>query len=170
MAGLEALASWKQNKVVQYSTATLGVLLAINAALLMIIVPLFRPPYYSQPMQPVLKALKKKMQPGDVVYVYPKARWAMQFYAKREGIENYMVQKSDGTLDSLLRDADRLKGTKRVWYVFTQWTPSQPYPDSVKSYLGNVIGKEIDRVPDPYGLEGEQEAAAHLYDLSGRGN
>lgn len=168
MAGLQALATWIPVKAVKYSTATMAVLFGIVASLHMLLVPLLRPPYYAQPMQPVLKELKKKIQPGDVVYVYPKARWALQFYGPKEGLINYQVQKSDGTLNSLLRDADKLRGKKRVWFIFTQWTPSQPYPDSIKSYMGKVIGKEIDRIADPYGLTGEQEAAAHLYDLSGK--
>ena len=55
---------------------------------------------------------------------------------------------------------------KPTIFVFTQWTERQPFPDSIKSYLGKVIGKEVGRIPDPYGQGEDMEAAAHLYDLS----
>jgi hypothetical protein len=38
----------------------------------------------------------------------------------------------------------------------------------MKKYMGNVIGKEIVHIPDPYGSVEVREAAAYLYDLSGK--
>ena len=127
---------------------------------------MLRPPYYAQPMQPVLKELKKQLQPGDIVYVYHKARFALKFYGLKEGITDYIIAKNDTTVVPILRDADKLIGNKRVWFVFTQWTERQPFPDSIKAYLEKVIGKEIGKIPDPFGGVEDMEASAHLYDLS----
>ncbi len=38
----------------------------------------------------------------------------------------------------------------------------------MKKYMGNVIGKEIGHIPDPYGGLDVREATAYLYDLSGK--
>jgi hypothetical protein len=35
----------------------------------------------------------------------------------------------------------------------------------IRSYL-ETIGREVDRIEDPYGNKGKSEAAAYLYDLS----
>ena len=145
---------------------TVAVTMSLIPAFYLVYQPILRPPYYAQPMQPLLRELKKQVKPGDIIYVYHKARYALQFYGPNEGITDYIVAKADTTVVSILRDADKLKGNKRVWFVFTQWTERQPFPDSIKTYLGKVIGKEIGKIPDPYGGVDDMEAAAHLYDLS----
>lgn len=106
------------------------------------------------------------MLPGDILYVYFKSKYALRFYGPREGITDYVPGRGYPTVEPILRDIDSLRGNKRVWFFFTQWTPKQPYPDSIKKYMGSVIGREIDAIPDPDGNQGESEAAAHLYDLS----
>lgn len=50
--------------------------------------------------------------------------------------------------------------------MYSQWTEKQTFPDSIKTYLGKVIGKEIGKIPDPHGGTEAQEAAAYLYDLT----
>lgn len=125
-----------------------------------------KPPYNAQSAQPVLRALKKQMQPGDVLYVYFKARHALHFYGPEEGITEYRIGGGYQTIEPFLREMDALKGCRRVWFFFTQWTPQQPFPDSIKTYLGTVIGKEVSNIPDPDGFTGQAEVAAHLYDLS----
>ena len=167
MAGLQALVQWKPLIFRRYIIGPIAIILSLIPALYMIFIPILRPPYYAQPMQPILRELKKQLQPGDIIYVYHKARFALKFYGPKEGITDYIVAKADTTIIPILRDADKLKGNKRVWFVFTQWTERQTFPDSIKAYLGTVIGKEIGRIPDPYGGTEDLEAAAHLYDLSG---
>jgi hypothetical protein len=166
MAGLQALQSWWPKFIRPGVASAIAFVLGFIPILHLVFAPLLRPPYLGQPMQPVLKELKKQMQPGDILYVYHKAKWAVQFYGAREGITDYIVAKGDTTVIPILRDADKLKGNKRVWFLYTQWTPPQPFPDSIKAYLGTVIGKEIGRIPDPYGGTEDLEAAAYLYDLS----
>jgi len=167
IAGLQALVQWRPLLFRRYIIGPLAIALSLIPAIYMIFIPMLRPPEYAQPMQPILRELKKQLQPGDIIYVYHKARFAMKFYGPKEGITDYIVAKADTTVIPILRDADKLKGNKRVWFVFTQWTERQTFPDSIKAYLGTVIGKEIGKIPDPYGGTEDLEAAAHLYDLSG---
>jgi len=124
------------------------------------------PPLYAQPTQLILKELKKEMQPGDILFVYHKARHAVRFYGPREGITSCQIAKSHDDIESYLREIDSLRGNKRVWFFYTQWTEEQPFPDSIKKYMGNVIGREIGQIKDPYGCTEDLEAAAYLYDLS----
>jgi hypothetical protein len=114
----------------------------------------------------VLRELKKQMQPGDILFVYHKARHALKFYGPKEGITNYQVAHSHDDIITYLREIDSLKGNKRVWFFYTQWTETQTFPDSIKQYMGKVIGKEIGQIKDPYGGTEDFEAAAYLYDLS----
>jgi hypothetical protein len=46
--------------------------------------------------------------------------------------------------------------------------PPKPYQDSIKKYMGNVIGSQIGHIPDPCCGVKDLEAIAYLYDLSGR--
>ncbi|WP_147206239.1 hypothetical protein [Segetibacter aerophilus] len=107
------------------------------------------------------------MQPGDVLFVYHKARHAVKFYGPREDRRDYRVATSHDEIIPYLRELDGLRGNKRVYFFYTQWTRKQPFP-GIKHYLGNVIGKEISHIPDPHGGVGLREAAAYRYVLSGR--
>ncbi|HEX2684267.1 MAG TPA: hypothetical protein VHL77_10055 [Ferruginibacter sp.] len=167
-AGLQALMHWRPKLLHLRIVGTIAIIFALIPVIYMSYEPMLRPPYYAQPMQPILKELKKQLQPGDIIYVYHKARFALKFYGPKEGITDYIVAKADTTVTPILRDADKLKGNKRVWFVFTQWTERQTFPDSIKAYLGHVIGREIGKIPDPYGGTEDMEAAAYLYDLSNR--
>lgn len=167
MAGMQALVQWQPIVFKKKIFGPIAIISSLIPLIYMIFIPILRPPYYAQPMQPILRELKKQLKPGDIIYVYHKARFAMKFYGPKEGITDYIVAKADTTVIPILRDADKLKGNKRVWFVFTQWTERQTFPDSIKAYLGKVIGKEIAKIPDPFGGTEDLEAAAHLYDLSG---
>jgi len=130
--------------------------------------PSEHPPFNAQSSQPVLRKLKKQLQPGDTLYVYFTARHALHFYGPKEAVINYVTGNSYDSIVPFLRELDKFKGNKRVWFFFSQWTERQTFPDSIKAYLGNVIGKEIARIPDPDGNKEDLEVAAHLYDLSGQ--
>jgi hypothetical protein len=90
------------------------------------------------------------MLPGDVLYVYYRGRHAVNFYGSREGITNYIVGGDYKKAEGYLRELDSLRGNKRVWFFYSQWVPPKPFPDTMKAYLGGVIGKEIMRIRDPY--------------------
>jgi hypothetical protein len=144
----------------------LCLMIAMPIVIITFAIPSERPPFNAQSAQPLLKELKKQLQPGDRLYVYYRARHAMNFYGPEEGITDYIVGGDYKNIVPYLRELDLLKGSKRVWFFFTQWVPPKPYPDSMKTYLGKVIGKEIGKIPDPDGNVEDMEVAAHLYDLS----
>ena len=169
MAGIKAIQNRFANIFSPVITAVAGLMIALPIILITLILPSERPPFNAQSSQPVLRELKKQLQPGDMLYVYYRARHAMHFYGPKENIpeSSYIVGGDHKSIIPYLRELDQLKGNKRVWFFFTQWVPPKPYPDSMKIYLGSVIGKEIGKVSDPDGNIEDMEVAVHLYDLSG---
>jgi len=166
IAGTYALQQWLPFLFKPFVTAAVGLLIALPIITITVVLPGERPPFQAQASQPVLHELKKQLQPGDILFVYFKARHALNFYGKAEGITEYKVGGNYKNIEQYLRQLDSLKGNKRVWFFFSQWTEKQTFPDSIKAYLGTVIGKEIGKIPDPYGGDEDVEASAHLYDLS----
>jgi len=166
MAGIVAISQWVPKTVTPAIATSLTLLVAFPIGLLLLLVPLLHPPYNSQSAQPVLKELKKQLQPDDILYVYFKSTYAIRFYGQEVGITNYVAGVSASSAEPILRHIDSLRGNKRVWFFFTQWTRKQPFPDTIKAYMGKVIGKQIGYIPDPDGNTADTEAAAYLYDLS----
>ncbi|MFZ1306447.1 MAG: hypothetical protein WAR80_11445 [Ferruginibacter sp.] len=168
IAGIASLNAWLPFLFRPALSIALSLLIAFPIICITIIFPSERPPFNAQSAQPLLKELKKKLQPGDKLYVYYRGRHAMHFYGPKEGIAEsaYLVGGDHKNIVPYLRELDQFKGSKRVWFFFTQWVPPKPYPDSMKIYLGNVIGKEIGKIADPDGNTEDMEVAAHLYDLT----
>ncbi len=167
LAGVTALQYWLPLLFRPVVALAVSMMIALPIILLTIMSPAERPPFNGQSSQPVIRKLKEQLQPGDILYVYFKARHALNFYGPKESVTNYITGNSYDSIVPFLREVDKFKGNKRVWFFFSQWTPKQPFPDSIKTYLGNVIGKEILKIPDPDGNVEDLEVAAHLYDLSG---
>ena len=170
IAGIIALQNWLPILFRPKASTVLSLVIALPIFFITIVLPSDRPPFNGQSSQPVLRELKKQLQPGDILYVYFKSRHALHFYGPKEGITNYVTGKSYDSIVPFLKEIDKFKGNKRVWFFFSQWTERQTFPDSIKSYMGNIIGKEIGRIPDPDGNKEDLEVAAHLYDLSARDN
>ncbi|ULQ51318.1 hypothetical protein [Flavihumibacter fluvii] len=168
IAGIIALQNWLPILFRPVVSTVLSLIIALPIILITIVLPSEHPPFNAQSSQPVLRELKKQLQPGDILYVYYKSRHALHFYGPKEGITNYVTGNTYDNIVPYLRELDKFKGNKRVWFFFSQWTEKQTFPDSIKAYLGNVIGKEIARIPDPDGNKEDLEVAAHLYDLSGQ--
>jgi len=168
IAGITALQNWFPLLFKPVVSTVLSLVIALPIILITIVVPSEHPPFNGQSSQPVLRELKKQLRPGDILYVYFKARHALNFYGPKEGITNYVTGNSYDSIVPFLRELDKFKGNNRVWFFFSQWTERQTFPDSIKGYLGNVLGKEIGKIPDPDGNKEDLEVAAHLYDLSGQ--
>lgn len=168
IAGIAALSEWLPFLSRPAISTAISLLIAAPVICITVVLPSERPPFNAQSAQPLLKELKKQLQPGDKLYVYYRARHAMHFYGPKEGIppSAYIVGGDHKSIIPYLRELDQLKGNKRVWFFFTQWVPPKPYPDSMKTYLGSVIGKEIGKISDPDGNTEDMEVAAHLYDLT----
>ncbi len=168
IAGIQALQQWIPQLFPETVAKAVSLSIALPILLITICNPSERPPFNAQPTQLVLHELKKQWQAGDLLFVYFKTRHALNFYGAKEGFTDYKVGGNYQTIEPHLRQLDSLKGNKRVWFIYSQWTEKQPFPDSIKYYLGNIIGKEIYTIPDPHGGEESSEAAAYLYDLSTR--
>lgn len=168
IAGIIALQNWLPLIFKPAVSTVVSLVIALPIIVITIVLPSEHPPFNGQSSQPVLRELKKQLQPGDILYVYFKSRHALHFYGPKEGITNYVTGNSYDSIAPFLRELDKFKGNKRVWFFFSQWTERQTFPDSIKAYLGNVIRKEIGKIPDPDGNKEDMESAAHLYDLSGQ--
>lgn len=125
------------------------------------VIALAPPPYRAEETRPVLEELRARLEPGDAIYVYYSAELAMRFYAPDLQIVSGGNHRADGR--GYFREIDALRGRRRVWFFHTHGYPCEP--EAIRSYL-DAIGTELDRVEDPYGLRGQRETAAYLYDLS----
>ncbi|MGD8279320.1 MAG: glycosyltransferase family 39 protein [Gemmatimonadota bacterium] len=160
MIGLQALLA-RRSRWVQGAGALLA-LLAI-APLPLVVLAMNRPPYRSQETRPVLAALAERMRADDAVYIYCPAVAAADFYGPTAGVTDYIAGGCHATEGELI-DELRALPEGRVWFFFTQWTPGLPWPDTAQAFLANV-GREAERIDDPYGLTGQSDAAAILYEL-----
>jgi hypothetical protein len=140
------------------TTASLG-LFAVPALL---VVSIGRPPYRAEEARPVLAEVADRWRPGDELYVYGAAALAMRYYYGPDG-EWTFGGPSLGHSRVFWRQIDAFRGRPRVWFFHTHGLPCEP--EAIRSYF-EAIGTEIERVEDPYGLRGQREAAAYLYDLS----
>lgn len=119
------------------------------------------PPYRAEETRPVLDELRARLEPGDTIYVYYAAGLAMRFYAPDIVGVLGANHRADGR--GYFREIDALRGRPRVWFFHTHGYPCEP--DAIRSYL-DAIGTALERIEDPYGLVGQRETAAFLYDLS----
>jgi hypothetical protein len=162
MAGLQAL----QRAVPARARPALVVLAALIAAIPAVLVGAHLPPYHSQESRPVLAELASRWRPGDVLYVYSSGEYAARFYGPRLGLTEWVTGGCHREEPRAhFRELDQFRGRPRVWFFYTHAALGFREPEVIRSYLGTV-GKELDRIPDPFGARGQIEAAAYLYDLS----
>lgn len=121
-----------------------------------------RPPYRTEETRAVLAELVRRRAADDRVYVYCHAHAAADFYGRPAGLTDYI---EGGCHDSTeeLREELRTLPAGPIWFFWTHAT-STGLADSTRAYF-EANGSELDRIPDPYGLTGEGEAAAIRYDL-----
>jgi hypothetical protein len=115
-------------------------------------------------IKPVMNYLKKWKKKGDILYLYHSSQFAFKYYAMQFGFDDneYIIGiYSKGTLGNYTKDLDKLRGNKRVWFVFSHVIESVGI-DEEKFFLYYLdsAGKRIDY------YKGD-EAAIYLYDLSG---
>ena len=73
-------------------------------------------------IKPLLSYLKRYREEGDIIYVYYPTWHAFYFYADQYGFsqDDYIIGiQSRADPDQYLADIDRLRGNKRVWFVFS---------------------------------------------------
>ena len=144
----------------------------------------FRNPYKTEEIKPVLNYIKENKQNNDLIYIYYSAEYAYKYYAKRYGFNNDLIPEQSqykyqaglkrvyekpgynkiilgirarNRNEEYINDINRLKGNKRVWFLFSH-AYGQELPFFV-NYLDS-IGKRINSFSSI-------DAAAYLYDLKG---
>jgi hypothetical protein len=140
--------------------------------------PLYRaarslPPYESEDIKPVLEHLRARLEPSDRVYVYSGAGAAFRYYASQYGIG------ADGVLFGEchyghprrhFEELDRLRGSGRVWLLFTHALPDYDEPRDLLAYLdaiGTRVDTLIERPRAPAGsFAGLGSAELYRFDLS----
>jgi hypothetical protein len=163
MAGVEALHVLALGRA-RWAVIGLGVSIAAFPAVFILAVT-GHPPYRAQEARPVLAEVARRWRPGDELFVYYGARWAMNFYGRQFGMRGWIGECHREDPRAYFREADRFRGRPRVWFFYTHSALGYREPQVIRSYF-ETIGVERDRIPDPYGLKGQREAAAYLYDLS----
>lgn len=161
MAGADDLRARLRGRARAIAAVALLALFAMPAGAVVALAP---PPYRAEETRPVLAELRARHRPGDAIYVYHAAELAMRYYAP----DLEWMQGGDHREDprGYLREVDRMRGRPRVWFFHTHGYPCEP--EAIRSYLA-AIGIERDAIPDPFGLRGQREAAAYLYDLGDPG-
>ena len=165
--GAAYLLQYKQQKIVSW----LGIVLTV----LLIIVPLFEAKdYLIQPRQkeeirPVISYIKNNQQPEDILYIYQRGIYQFQYYADKYGYQegDYIIgvddldeydgkKLSEQELQRYKADLDKLRGNKRVWFLFSHANIGAENR-AIKEYLDR-IGKHV----DTFGTYG---SFVYLYDL-----
>jgi hypothetical protein len=158
LAGTDQIRAWLPRRGRMVRTGISAALVAVPALTLLLFLQF---PDRREEARQVLKELKSRWREGDEMFALPGGRLAMVFYGERVGLPESRM--GTGNLRAQLRQVDSLRGNPRVWLFYTHSVPCAQ--EIVRSYLG-TIGREIDRIEDPYGNRGKSEAAAYLYDLS----
>jgi 4-amino-4-deoxy-L-arabinose transferase-like glycosyltransferase len=124
-----------------------------------------RHPRTVEEIKPVLAWVRDRRQPGDVVYVYYAAQYPLRYYGPRYGLGegDYVLGRIARRDAARYREQlDALRGNARVWIVFSHATEKRGI-DEQRFFLEHLdgIGTRLDAFESV-------EAAAYLYDLSGR--
>jgi hypothetical protein len=165
-SGLQAMGSSPFPPVRVLAPLTIAVFAGLPA---FVVLTSGRPPYPNEESRPVLEQLARRLRPGDAIYVYYGAGPAMEFYGKRLGLNGWFTGDCHReNVRAYLRDIDRFRGGRRVWFVYTHAALGFREPETIQSYL-RTIGVLRERIDDQRGLTGQRAAAADLYDLSDEG-
>jgi hypothetical protein len=128
------------------------------------------PPYYTEPIKPVLAYLRERRHPGDAVYIYYGAALAVTFYAPQYDLrrEEYAVGGCHrGESRLYLQELDTLRGRPRVWVLLTHAGPVLREREDILSYLDVIGVRQEGVVVEPHGIgRNLYPAEAYLYDLS----
>jgi len=113
--------------------------------------------------RPAVLYLKKKWQPGDDLFLFCNARSAFEYYAQRLDLEqrSYRAGTNCGepSLAAVRNDVEQLRGTKRLWVLFSHMVGVRRPDINYYLFLLNRSGKQLDSVKAP-GSE------LYLFDLS----
>lgn len=150
-------------------------ILAIALYIWLIVNPFFEAtasfvrPVAREEIRPVMAHVRDRQQPGDRLYVFQRGEYQFQYYAERFGYQpgDYIVgvdDLDDGKAVSAAEwqryqaDLDALRGSDRVWLIFSHIDSVDEERERVLDYL-RLIGTQRDRYDRP-------GAFALLYDFT----
>lgn len=120
-------------------------------------------PTLIEDIRPAIAYIRSRQRPGDVWYVYHFARFQFQYYAERQGLSRENVRIGEdcaGDRKCYLADLDHLRGTPRVWILFSHiWTGDGVNEEELFVNHLDGIGVRLDEFH-------ARQARAYLYDLS----
>jgi len=157
----------------RHDAARLGNGVALILAAFLLYQPLtsaaqnFIQPKYYEHIRPAMAYLQANRKPGDVFYVYYWAVPAFRYYAPFYGfIESDFIagDQHENDPQALLAEIDRLKGSKRVWVLFSHVYEKGDFneKDFILTHLDEIGDKKREfREPGT-------SVVLVLYDLSSR--
>jgi hypothetical protein len=121
-------------------------------------------PQTFEEIKPVINYVKKHEQTEDVLYLYHSSQYAFKYYSERFGYKStdYIVGVSqDRNLDVYIKDLNKLRGSKRVWILFSHVHKNKKVNEE-HFFLDHLdsIGTQLDSFKSV-------RASVYLYDLSG---
>ena len=125
------------------------------------------PPYRIEDYKTVLAYLQAHRKPGDLVYVFPNTYGAMEHYAAQYGLRQADYQVGGCWADDLrafLREADRYRGSPRVWFFASSVPNFQPARQTLTNYMDTIgVRRESVAVPSEKPL---YPVSVALYDFT----
>ena len=119
-------------------------------------------PRAPEELRTTLNYVDKNWQKEDVIYIYYASFNAFLYYQNRYDFKEQYVRGIEARSDwsRYYEDIHKLKGNKRVWFVFSHIATSYGVDEQMlfESYL-NLLGEKIDSFQAP-------GSAAYLYDLT----
>lgn len=143
---------------------------ALCAALAVLALLRYPPPYRPEDLKPVLAAVQRERQPGDAVYVYYGGDKAFRYYAGRFGFRpgDYVMGgcwRDDPR--AFLRELDRFRGQARLWVIITHALPELREDTLILGYLDRIGVRQAAHEGAPPARGGRAaRAAAYRYDLT----
>ena len=142
-AGVETVSGWFTRP------RWLGTVVGLGLAVTLLYSPMvsaaqnFVSPKYPEHIRPTMAYLRENRKPGDVIYVYYWAVPAFRYYAPFYGFtESNIIAGNDyeSNPPGLLSKVDRLKGQKRVWFVFSHVYEKGSYneKDALLAHLNEI--------------------------------
>ncbi|MBI2039463.1 glycosyltransferase family 39 protein [Candidatus Microgenomates bacterium] len=119
----------------------------------------------SEDMESVVQYYKSKHQEDDLVYLYYAAAPGFRYYSQKLGLKSAVIMgiSSSEKLAEYAQDMEKLKGSRRIWFVFSHVANVKGIPDVTEEqfFISKLdrMGKKLDE----YHTTG---ASIYLYDLA----
>lgn len=171
VTGITTATSWVTNPVRHAIPVVLGILFTMGTFVKTAENFSGSPPYSDEHIRPALTHIAEAKQPGDVLYVFYASFPAFKIYKDRTGIGDMPIlhgSSSRGAWKCYWRDIARMRGSKRVWLLFSHLTTLSGF-DEIHGLtdFADEYGTRLEH--HKFGISSELfgQAQLFLYDFSG---